>query len=56
MPPTQLALGALELVDDRHYPLNLAPLLVLCIQNEIILLFDMAKSNGIDVEGALTNQ
>jgi hypothetical protein len=33
MPPTQLVLGALELVDDYHYPLKLAPPLVLCIQN-----------------------
>lgn len=56
MPLVQSALGVLELVDDSHYPLKLAPLLVLCIQNEIILLFDMARSDGIDVEGAFTNQ
>jgi hypothetical protein len=52
----ELALGALDLVDDCHYPLKLIPLLVLCIHNEIILLLDMAKSDGIYVEGVFTNQ
>jgi len=52
----QLALGALDLVDDCHYPLKFIPLLVLCIHNEIILLLNKVKSDGIDVEGAFTNQ
>jgi hypothetical protein len=43
-------------VDDSHDPLKLGPLLVLCIQNEIILLIDMARSDGIDVESAFKNQ